>query len=107
MLDINLILLIFQQHLMASKLSANLDQSVKQSPSRHKIGPEAFSIYSQAADLGNGRIWYSILGIGAALLTVLDAINTFFLSGEKPHSISVYAAAILSIAHSIYYAKPI
>jgi hypothetical protein len=31
----------------------------------------------------------------------LAAINTFFLIGEKPYSAPVYAAAILSIAHSV------
>ena len=72
---------------------------------RHKIGSKAFSIYSQAADLGNGRIWYAIIGIGAALLTILAAINTFFLNGEKPYSIPVYIAAVLSIAHSIVTSK--
>jgi hypothetical protein len=65
MIDLTLTLIILSTHLM-------------QLPVRHKIGSKAFSIYSQASDLGNWRIWYAIIGIGAALLTILAAIHTFF-----------------------------
>ena len=53
---------------------ASLDQSIKQLPARHKIGPIAFSAYARAADLGNGVLWYAIIGIGAALFTIIAAI---------------------------------
>jgi hypothetical protein len=54
-------------------VGAGLDQSVKQLPARHRIGPAAFAAYSQAADLRNGIPWYAILGLGTAALTLLAA----------------------------------
>jgi hypothetical protein len=105
MIDLNLTLIILSTAFNGILAGARLDQSVKQLPVRHKIGSKAFSIYSQASDLGNGRIWYAIIGIGAALLTILAAINTFFLNVEKPYSFPLYIAAVLSIAHSIVTSK--
>jgi hypothetical protein len=55
-------------------VGASLDQSIKQLPTRHRIGVVAFSNYSKAGDLGHGIAWYAALGIGAALLTVLAAV---------------------------------
>jgi hypothetical protein len=54
-------------------VGAGLDQSIKQLPARHRIGPAAFAAYSQAADLHNGIPWYAILGLGTAALTLFAA----------------------------------
>jgi hypothetical protein len=85
---------------------ASLDQSIKQLPSRHKIGPKAFSAYSQAADLGNGIIWYAAVGIGSASLTVAAAISILFQEvSYSNYANAIYVAAILSVAHSAVTAK--
>jgi hypothetical protein len=57
---------------------ASLDQSIKQLPARHKIGLVAYSEYSRASDLGPGILWYGILGVGAAVLTIAAAVAAFF-----------------------------
>jgi len=44
---------------------ASLDQSIKQLPARHCLNV-AYSAYSQASDLGNGIVFYAVLGVGAA-----------------------------------------
>jgi hypothetical protein len=89
---------------------ASLDQVIKQLPARHEIGPKAFSAYSQAADLSNGVIWYGMIGIGSALFTIAAAISLFIQQRNYPYyyAIPIYAAAILSMAHSIVtaYAAP-
>jgi hypothetical protein len=54
-------------------VGASLDQSIKQLPARHRIGVEAFSAYSQAADLRNGVPFYATLGLGAPALTLAAA----------------------------------
>jgi hypothetical protein len=54
-------------------VGASLDQSIKQLPARHRIGPAAFAAYSQAADLRNGIPWYATLGLGTATLTLAAA----------------------------------
>ncbi len=85
---------------------ASLDQSIKQLPSRHKIGPKVFSAYSQAADLSNGIIWYATIGIGSASLTIAAAISILFQEiGYSYYAIAIYIAAILSVAHSAVTAK--
>lgn len=50
---------------------ATLDQAIKQLPARKVIGAAAYSDYSRAADLGNGLIWYPVLGVGTAVLSVV------------------------------------
>lgn len=56
-------------------VGASWDQAVKQLPARHVIGAEAFSDYSQAADLRTGIAWYATLGITAAVLAVAVAVH--------------------------------
>jgi hypothetical protein len=83
---------------------ASLDQVIKQLPARHEIGPIAFSVYSQAADLSNGIIWYGAIGIEAAFFTIAAAISIFIRErGDYSSYFAkiIYVAAILSVAHSI------
>jgi len=80
---------------------ASLDQSIKQLPARHKIGMMAYSKYSQAADLGKGILWYAILGIGAAALTIIAAVAAYF-NGMNPNiTTPLYIAAVLAVLHSL------
>ncbi|MGH3757685.1 hypothetical protein [Actinophytocola sp.] len=58
----------------AMLIGATWDQTIKQLPARQVIGVEAFSAYSQAADLRNGVAWYATLGIAAALLALAAAL---------------------------------
>jgi hypothetical protein len=53
---------------------ASLDQSVKQLPARKRIGAIAYSTYARAADLANGIPFYAVLGVGAAVLSVVAAV---------------------------------
>jgi len=80
---------------------ASLDQSFKQLPARHRIGMIAFSTYAKAADLKNGVLWYSIIGVGTALTTILTAIVVWKNHQSTSFSIPVYAAAVFAICHSI------
>lgn len=82
-------------------VGASLDQSIKQLPARHRIGSIAYSAYAKASDLGNGIVWYALLGIGAALLTIVTAIVVFTQRNSAPFALPVYLAAILSILHSL------
>lgn len=80
---------------------ASLDQSIKQLPARHRIGVVAYSAYSRAADLGNGILWYGILGVGAALLTVVAAIAAYLAGLAPTVTIPLYVAALLAVLHSL------
>lgn len=103
--DATLVLVILATAFNGILAGASLDQSIKQLPSRHKIGPKAYSIYMQAADLDKAKIWYPTIGIGGALLTIMAAISVFSMGGETPYSMPVYVAAVLSVAHSIVTSK--
>jgi hypothetical protein len=80
---------------------ASLDQSIKQLPARHVIGVKAFSAYAKAADLRNGVIWYAILGIGAALVSVIAAVLVWKNHASENYTWPVYLAGIFAICHTI------
>ena len=82
-------------------VGASLDQSIKQLPARHKTGVIEYSAYSQASDLGSGIAWYVLLGVGAALLTIIAALIAFFQGSSGPSAVPIYVAAVLSILHSL------
>jgi hypothetical protein len=80
---------------------ASLDQSIKQLPARHKIGLVAYSQYSRASDLGPGILWYGILGVGAALLTIAAAVTALVQGVSPTGATPLYAAATLAVVHSL------
>ena len=80
---------------------ASLDQSIKQLPARHKIGAVAYSEYSRASDLGPGILWYAILGVGAAVLTIAAAVAAFLEGVSLASAMPLYVAAALVVGHSL------
>ncbi len=92
--------------LIASSLTgllcgASLDQSIKQLPARHAIGIKAFSDYAKAADLKNGVLWYAILGIGAALSSIITSILVWRNYSQENFAVPLYIAGVCAICHSI------
>ena len=80
---------------------ASLDQSIKQLPARHIIGVQAFSAYAKAADLKNGVIWYAVLGIGAALASIITAALAWQGHLQSSLGLPVYLAAAFAVCHTI------
>jgi hypothetical protein len=80
---------------------ASLDQSIKQLPARHRMGAVAFSAYSRAADLGNGVLWYGILGVGAALITIAAGVATWISGILFGQALPLWSAVALSVLHSL------
>lgn len=78
---------------------ASLDQSIEQLPARHRIGVRAYSAYSRASHVANGRFWLIPLGIGGPVLTISAAIWAQKLSVPSAASMALLTAAILSVAH--------
>lgn len=81
---------------------ASLDQSIEQLPARHRIGIAAYSAYSRAAHLGNGRFWLIPLGLGGAALTIGAAIwglTAFELANEQ--RLPLFVASALAVAHAL------
>ena len=80
---------------------AALDKSLVQLPARHRMGVVGFAAFSRANDLGNGLIVYPLLGIGAALLTILAALTAFLQSAPVAHVWPLYISALLAGLHSV------
>jgi hypothetical protein len=80
---------------------ASLDQSIKQLPARHKVGLVAYSEYSRASDLGPGILWYAILGVGAAVLTIAVAVAALVQGVPSATATPLYVAAGLAVLHSL------
>jgi hypothetical protein len=78
---------------------ASLDVSIRQLPARHRIGVIAYSVYSQATDLGTARIWYPPLAIGTLLLALATAAAAFFQQVALVHALPIYLTAALWIVH--------
>jgi hypothetical protein len=78
---------------------ATLDQAIKQLPARRHIGVEAFSAYSQAADLSNGVAWYASLGIGAAVLTLAAVITGLRARRGRAVRRLLWIGAVATVAH--------
>jgi hypothetical protein len=79
---------------------ASMDQSIKQLPARHRIGVVAYSEYSKAADLGNGLIFYPVLGIGAALIALVAAVVGILNQPSGQAMIALWVVIALTLAHS-------
>ncbi|HEY7023043.1 MAG TPA: hypothetical protein VH349_18135 [Ktedonobacterales bacterium] len=99
-LDVAHILLIAAVAFNGILTGASLDQSIKQLPARRRIGVIAFSAYSRAADLGNGIVWYAIIGVGAALLTIAASVGAYLQAASGSVAIPLYLAALTSLLHS-------
>jgi hypothetical protein len=99
-LDVARILLIAAVAFNGVLSGASLDQSIKQLPARRRMGVIAFSAYSRAADLGNGIVWYAIIGVGAALLTIAAAVSAYLRVAPAVVAIPLYLAALISLLHS-------
>ena len=94
--------LIFAATVFIGLLSgASLDQSIKQLPARYRIGLAAYSQYSRASDLGNGILFYAILGVTAALLNIAAAIAAYMQVILSQQSNLIYIGALLAILHTL------
>ena len=78
---------------------ASGDQSIKQLPARRRIGAVAYSDYSRAGDLGNGIAWYAVVGIGAALLSVVAAAVVLAADPTTAQSSAAVALIVTTIGH--------
>jgi hypothetical protein len=94
--------LIFAATIVIGLLSgASLDQSIKQLPARYRVGLTAYSQYSRASDLGNGILFYGILGVAAALLNIAAAIEAYLQEIPSQQSNLIYVGALLAVLHSL------
>ena len=80
---------------------ASLDQSIKQLPARRIIGAKAFSGYAKAADLKNGVPWYAVLGVGAALSSIMTAVLACVWHAWTTSTVLLVLSGLFAICHSV------
>lgn len=101
MSDLTLYLLLGATAFSGILAGASLDQSIKQLPARRRMGVVAYSAYAKAADLGNGVAWYAVIGIGAALLTIVAGIRGYVEGLSPAQGLPLYLATGLAVLHTI------
>jgi hypothetical protein len=87
-MDLSLALLVAATVGNGIATGATLDQTFKQLPTRRHIGADAYATYARGADLGNGLIWYPIMGVTAAVLTVAAVVAGLL---EAPSAVAAIA----------------
>ena len=83
----------------------SIDKAFVQLPARHRMGVIAFAAFSRANDLGAGLIVYPVLGIAAALLTIVATTAVFLQGTPLAHAWPLYISALLALLHSITTAR--
>lgn len=78
----------------------SLDKALVELPARRRIGAIDFATFNRANDLGNGIIVYPLLGIGAAVLTVIPAVLTLIANYSLARGLPLYFSALLTLCHT-------
>ena len=78
----------------------NVDTALVKLPARRRIGAVAYAAFARGNDLGNGLVVYPLLGIGAALLTVLATAVACIERSPMEVLLLLTMASLLSILHT-------
>jgi hypothetical protein len=78
----------------------NVDTALVKLPARRRIGAVVYATFARGNDLGNGLVVYPLLGIGAALLTVLATAVAYIERSPMEVLLLLTMASLLSILHT-------
>ena len=78
----------------------NTDTALVKLPARKRIGAVAYAAFARGNDLGNGLIVYPLLGIGAALLTLLATALGYAEHSRAELLLLLSLASALSLLHT-------
>jgi hypothetical protein len=99
-IDLTVILMLAATVFTGLLAGASLDKSLVQLPVRRRLGAIAFADFSRTNDLGNGLIFYPMLGVGAALLTIVAALAAVLAGTPLAQAWPLYVAALLALLHT-------
>jgi hypothetical protein len=83
----------------------NVDTALVKLPARRRIGAVAYAAFARGNDLGNGLVLYPILGIGAALFTVLATAIAYLEHSSLRLLLLLSLASLLSLLHTAATAR--
>ncbi len=78
----------------------NMDTALVKLPVRQRIGAVAYAAFARGNDLGNGLMVYPLLGVGAALLTLLATALAYVERSPMEVLLLLSLASLLSILHT-------
>src|SRR6266478_2339611 len=78
----------------------NMDTVLVKLPARRRIGAVAYATFARGNDLGNGLVVYPLLGVGAALLTILATAIAYIERSPMEVLLLLSIASLLSVLHS-------
>lgn len=78
----------------------NVDTALVKLPARKRIGVVAYATFARGNDLGNGRVVYPLLGIGAALLTIFATVLAYAADEPTALVLPMFFASLLSLVHT-------
>ena len=78
----------------------SVDTAFVKLPARRRIGAVAYATFARGNDLGNGLFVYPLLGIGAALLTVLATALAYVERSSMEVLLLLFLASALSLLHT-------
>ena len=78
----------------------NMDTALVKLPARRRIGAVAYAAFARGNDLGNGLVLYPLLGIGAALLTLLATALAYAEHSPMAVLVLLSLASLLSLLHT-------
>ncbi len=78
----------------------NTDTALVKLPARKRIGAIAYATFARGNDLGNGLIIYPLLGVGAALLTLLATALAYVGRSQLSVVVLLSLASLLSLLHT-------
>lgn len=79
----------------------NVDTALVKLPARRSIGAVAYATFARGNDLGNGLFVYPLLGISAALLTLLATVLAYAEHASLAVLLLLSLASVLSILHTL------
>ncbi len=83
----------------------NMDTALVKLPARRRIGAVAYATFARGNDLGNGLVFYPLLGIGAALLTLLATALAYAERSLMEVLLLLSLASLLSLLHTFATAR--
>lgn len=78
----------------------NTDTALVKLPARRRIGAVAYAAFARGNDLGNGLIIYPLLGVSAALLTLLATALAYVGRSLLEVVVLLSLASLLSLLHT-------
>lgn len=78
----------------------NMDTALVKLPARKRIGVIAYAAFARGNDLGNGLIVYPLLGVSAALLTLLATALAYVEHSRMELLLILSLASAFSLLHT-------